>query len=210
MKNNPLNLTQFAAVSAFAALSALPSMAGDSQPVASGKACPSHCEESCLSYDFADIQYIYSSFGELEDGHGAGLNISKEIGGNVYLTASGSWTDSGGADLYGASAGVGYYIPVTDRLHLNIEAGGLYSNDEDLCHGGEEFGYYAGPGLRYCLSPGMEVFANAYYTRYEGGFDQWDFNAGLVASITDTVAFKLGGLLNEDDQAVLVGLRFYY
>lgn len=210
MKSNPLNLPRFAALAAFAALGSLSAMAGDGKAIADGKACTACCEESCLSYDFADIQYIYTSFGELEDGHGVGLNISKEIGGNVYLTASGSWTDSGGADLYGASAGAGYYIPVTDRLHLNIEAGGLYSNDKDLCHGGEEWGYFAGPGFRYCLSQGMEIFANAYYTRFESGFDGWDFNVGLVADITDTIAFKLGGLLNEDDQAVLAGLRFYY
>lgn len=202
-------LSCFAAITAAATLGALPAFAGGGKEIADGKACTAVCEESCFSYDFADIQYIYSSFNSLEDGHGAGINFSKELGGNVYLTGSGSWTESGGADLYGASAGAGYYIPVNSRLHLNIEAGGLYSNDNDLGEG-EEWGFYAGPGLRYCLNQGLEIFANAYYTRFESGFDQWEFNVGLIADITDTVAFKLGGLLNEDDQAVMAGLRFYF
>ncbi|MBL9150983.1 MAG: hypothetical protein JNK37_00775 [Verrucomicrobiales bacterium] len=206
------NLNRVAAIAALALIGAVPAFAGSGGKVVSVPAAPS---ESCLTYDFFDVQYIYTAFDHLDDGHGAGANLSKSLFGNVYLTASGSWTStgtdwSGDADLYGASAGLGYYIPLSDRFHLNVEAGGLYGGSDGLGDDDESWGFFAGPGFRYCLNPGLELFSNVYYNRFEDGFDQWNVNVGLIADITDTVAFKLAGLLNEDDQSVLVGLRFYY
>ena len=210
--NQARHLNRVAALAALAILGAVPAIAGPGGKVVT--ATQPACEE-CLSYDFFDLQYIYTSFDHLEDGNGVGANLSKDLGGNVYLTLSGAWTGTGldgeDGDIYGGSAGLGYYIPVATRLHLNIEGGALYGGSDGLGEDDEDaWGWYVGPGFRYCLSPGMEVFANAYYTRFEDGFDQWEANVGIIADITDTVAFKLAGLLNDDDQSILVGIRLYY
>ncbi len=172
-------------------------------------------EQECLSYDFVDLQYVYTSFESLDDGHGAAVNLSKGLFGNVYLTASANWTsssiDHADVDLYGATAGLGYALPVSKRFHLNIEGGGVYGQfDGAWGYDDESWGGYVGPGFRYCLSPGMEVFANVYYVIFDGGEDLFETNVGIVANITETVAFKVAGLLNEDDQAVMAGVRFYY
>ncbi|MCB1229081.1 MAG: DUF481 domain-containing protein [Verrucomicrobiae bacterium] len=172
-------------------------------------------EEECLSYDFVDLQYVYTSFDSLDDGHGAAMNLSKSLGGNVYFTASGDWSssslDRADVDLYGATAGLGYAIPVSKRFHFNLEAGGIYSYlDGPRGYDDEEWGGYVGPGFRCCLTHGVELFANVYYVIFEGGEDLFETNVGVVANITDTIGVKVAGLLNEDDQSVMAGFRFYY
>lgn len=205
-------LNRVALLGSLALLTASPVVAGSGGKVVATTPAP---VEECFTYDFLDVQYIYTSFDHLDDGHGVGANLSKSLGGNVYLTASGSWTstgtDAGDADLYGASAGLGYFFPISSRFHLTVEGGGLYGGSDGFGEGDDDsWGFFAGPGFRYCFNPGLELFANAYYVRFEDGFDQWEFNAGLIADITENVAFKVAGLLNENDQSVLVGLRFYY
>ncbi len=204
-------LTSFAAVAIFA-IGLTPAVAGSG---AKEIAVVPAAEEECLSYEFLDLQYIHTSFDSLDDGHGAGVNLSKGLAGNVYFTGSADWSsssiDHADVDLYGATAGLGYAIPVSRRFHLNIEAGGIYGQfDGPYGYNDEKWGGYVGPGFRYCLSPGMEVFANVYYVLCEGGEDLFETNVGVVANITETVAFKVAGLLGEDDQSVMAGLRFYY
>ncbi len=172
-------------------------------------------EEECLSYDFIDVQYVYTGFDTLDDGHGAAVNLSKSLVGNVYFTASGDWTsssiDNADVDLVGATAGLGYAMPVSKCFHLNLEAGGIYSYfDGPWGYDDETWGGYVGPGFRYCVTNGIELFANVYYVFFEEGEDLFETNVGVVANITDSLAVKVAGLFNEDDQAVMAGLRFYY
>lgn len=176
---------------------------------------PAPVEEESFSYDFIDLQYVYTSFDTLDDGHGAAANLSKSLGNNLYFTASGSWSESSldhaDVELYGASAGLGYAIPVSKSFHLNLEAGGLYGYfDGAWGYDDESWGGYVGPGFRYAVTPGLELFANVYYLIFEDGEDLFETNVGVVANITDTIAFKVAGLLNEDDQSVMAGFRFYY
>lgn len=210
--NQTNTLSRVATLAALAILGATPAIAGSGGKVISATPAP---PVECLTYDFFDVQYIYTAFDHLDDGHGVGANLSKSLGGNVYATVSGAWTTTGtedfDADLYGASAGLGYFIPLSERFHLNFEAGGLYGGSDGFGeHDDDSWGFFAGPGFRYCWGSGLELFSNAYYTREEDGHDKWEFNAGFIADITETVAFKIAGLLNEDDQSVLAGLRFYY
>ncbi|MCB1062500.1 MAG: outer membrane beta-barrel protein [Verrucomicrobiae bacterium] len=211
--NRPSHLNSLAAAALFA-VGITPAFAGSGAKEIAVVPTPAP-EVECLSYDFIDLQYIYTSFDSMADGHGAGVNFSKGIAGNVYFTGSADWSsssiDHADVDLYGATAGLGYAIPVSKRFHLNIEAGGIYSQfDGPYGYDDEEWGGYVGPGFRYCLSPGMELFANVYYVLFEGGEDLFETNVGIVANITETVAFKVAGLLSEDDQSVMAGLRFYY
>ncbi|MCP5539946.1 MAG: DUF481 domain-containing protein [Akkermansiaceae bacterium] len=173
------------------------------------------CTESCLTYDFFDVQYLYSDYDGLDTGHGVGLNLSKSLIGQLYLTATAEWSDTGiwgvDADSWGLTAGLGYYMPVNDRLHLNLEAGGLYSNFDSDEYSDDKWGGYVGPGFRYCVTDNVELFGNAYWVLCEGGENTWDFNAGVIYDLTDTVGLKFSGVVDEHgDYSLLAGVRLYY
>ncbi len=198
------------ALAATGLLLSVPAFAGPSTPV--GSAPP--VEDQYLRYDYFALQYIYTNFDNLDNGHGAGLNLSKGLFGNVYFTGSADWTSTSlsgsNIDLYGATGGLGYVIPVTQRFHLNVEGGAAYGDLTVSPYSGSNWGWFVGPGFRYSLSQGMEFFANIYYTSYGAGNDLFETKLGIIANITDALAFKLGGLLNENDQSILVGIRVYY
>lgn len=170
--------------------------------------------EPCLTYDFLDLQYLYTDYDGLDEGNGVAVNFSKGLFGQVYLTATADWigTEIYGydADAYGATVGLGYYIPVSDRFHLNIEASLLYSGLETPWGDSDEWGGAVGPGFRYCLTQDLELFGNAYYTFYESGYDAWDFNAGVVWKASDLVGLKFSGVFSEDGHALLGGIRIFY
>ncbi len=183
----------------------------------SGKTVCTMCEveEPWLTYDFADTHYIYRNFDYpgWDEGHGAGANVSKALWGPMYATGSFEWvhanTDGSDADLFGGSAGLGCYFPVTERFHLNVEAAGIWSRTEADFGDDDEFGFSVGPGFRYAVCRSCEVFANVYYYHFDSG-EGWDVNVGITCKLTERVALKVGGLLGEDEQSVLVGTRIYF
>lgn len=174
--------------------------------------------EPCLVYDFVDVSYLFTDFGGhgIDDAHGAGVNLSKGLFGNVYATASGQYqvgeVGHQDADYYGTTAGLGYIIPVCESFHLNVEAGGTWSGTEVGHYSNDEFGGYAGVGFRLCVTYGLEIFGNAYYAHSEGGENTWDYNLGVVYDVCENVGLKVAGLYNPDyeDYTLSAGLRFYY
>ena len=206
---NQRYLTPLAAAAIVAAGLATPAFAG---PVAPAPAPP--IEEECLSYDYFDLQYIYTSFDHLDNGHGVGANLSMGLFGNVYGTLSGSWSDSSignsSVDVWGLTGGLGYAFPISQRFHLNIEAGAIYGSIDGAGVDNDDWGFYVGPGLRYCLSPGTEFYANVYYVHFDGGYDTFNTDLGFIAAITENIGLKVGGLLGEDEQSVYAGFRVYY
>lgn len=202
------SLTAAAVLSATAAF-LTPAHAG---PVSMAPAPP--IEEECLSYDFFDLQYIFTSFDHLDDGHGVGANLSMGLFGNVYGTLSGSWSDSSlhgdSIDVYGITGGLGYVFPIAQRLHLTVEGGGVYGGTDGGGFNDDNWGFYVGPGLRYCLSPGTEFYANVYYVYFDGGYDTFDADIGFIGAITENLGVKVGGLLSDEQQSVYVGFRVYY
>ena len=157
---------------------------------------------------------VFTSFDEFDDGHGVAVNLSKSLTDVIYATLFGSWSDTEFSnediDLAGWSGGLGYVIPLNSKFHLNVEGGVTYGYASGPWTSEDSWGWYVGPGFRYCLTKSIELFANVYYVRFSDGYDVWDTNVGLLCDLTDTIAVKVAGELNADDQAVMVGLRFYY
>lgn len=198
------------AATALALLACAPVFAGMSEK---DVVCP--VQEECLSYDFADLQYVFTSFeDDYDDAHGVALNLSKSLTDVIYATLYASWSGteawSEDVDLAGASGGLGYVIPLNSKLHLNVEAGGTYGYSSGPWASEDSWGWFVGPGFRCCVTQDLELFANVYYVRFSDGYDVWDTNVGLLYDLTDRLALKVAGELNEDDQSVMVGLRCYY
>lgn len=187
-------------------------------PVAAAPA-PAPAAVPMFTYDFLDVQYIYTNFDSpwFDDAHGAGANLSKGLGGPLYLTGSFAWSDTEAdyepVDLYGASGGLGVYCPVVDRLHVNLEGGALWSKEDYDYYSEDDWGYFVGPGVRFAICQGFELFANVYYTDFGGEGDDTDgidVNVGAVYDISQYFGIKVGGLFGEDENSAFVGGRIYY
>jgi len=187
-------------------------------PVAPAPA-PAPADYPLFTYDFLDIQYIYTDFDSpwINDAHGAGANISKSVGGPLYLTGSFAWSDTEvdyePVDLYGASGGLGVYCPIVERLHVNFEGGALWSKESYDYHSEDDWGYFVGPGVRFAVCRGFELFANVYYTDFGGQYedtDSIDVNVGAVFDVSQYFGIKVGGLIGEDQNSAFVGGRIYY
>jgi hypothetical protein len=172
-----------------------------------------------FTYDFLDVQYIYTDFDSpwIDDGHGVGANLSKSLGGPLYATGSFAWSDTivdyEPVDFYGASAGLGVFCPIMDRLHVNMEGGALWSREDSDYYTNDDWGYFVGPGARFSVCQGFEVFANVYYTDFgsgEGNTDGFDVNVGAIFDIHQYFGIKVGALFGEDENSLFVGGRIYY
>jgi hypothetical protein len=171
-----------------------------------------------FTYDFLDVQYIYTDFDSpwIDDGHGVGANLSKSLGGPLYATGSFGWTDTNvdyePVDLYGASAGLGIFCPIMDRLHVNLEGGALWSRDNYDYYSSDDWGYFVGPGARFAVCQGFEIFANVYYTDFggQGDTDGLDVNVGAIFDVHQYFGLKVGGLIGEDESSLFIGGRIYY
>lgn len=171
-----------------------------------------------FTYDYLDIQYIYTKFDShlIDNGHGAGANLSKSLGGPLYLTGSFAWSDTEidhePVDLYGASGGLGVYYPIMDRLHVNFEGGALWAKDSFKGYSEDDWGYFVGPGVRFAICQGFELFANVYYSDFGGSrnTDSFDLNVGAIFDVSRYFGIKVGGIFGEDQNSAFVGGRIYY
>jgi hypothetical protein len=166
-------------------------------PVAPAPACPA------LSYSYAELGYIHqdSSIGEADGGY---LDLSYALGGNFFLDATGTLTE-GDFDYQEFGAGVGYFQPISDKVHFILRAG--WANVEDVGPNVNEL--YISPGIRVQVSCNLELFAKVYYHLPEGSDENWSVGGGVLYHLCPKSAIVLGGALGEDDEwSVQAGLRW--
>lgn len=195
-------------------------------------------EESCLSYDFIDLEYIHSGYdvGYLENGQGFGFGFSKSIGDHFFL--NGGFQDGsfdynwaphiGSVDTRSFRLGLGTHVALAKCVdltfeggvsHLDAEFGNLYPVlDYDT------WGYYFGPGIR-ARAGRLEFFAKALYFDREGegvpghpyvspqgafASHGWVFTPGMIFHLNEIFGIKVAGEFGQDDSSLLVGGRFHF
>jgi hypothetical protein len=159
-----------------------------------------------LSYNYGELGYLHQDFnGPTADG--GFLEISHLLVGNLFFDGNVTLS-SGDLDYTGAGAGLGYFIPVTDKVHFLARTGYSYT-DTDL--GGSLSEWYVSPGLRARLSCNLEFYAKAYYFVPEEGENTWSGGAGFVYYVSEKTALDLGAAVGEDDNwHVQAGLRYNF
>jgi hypothetical protein len=134
-------------------------------------------------------------FGDFSDGlNGANLDLSYSPVDNLYVRGSASWTD--GLD-WDYTAGLGGYLPLQENLHFAVEAGGLFADDN---------GWYVFPHLRGKFGC-LEIWAGAKYLKFQDFDGFWEGHANLFYQVAQNTDIAIGGIVGEDDQTLLVGLR---
>ncbi|MDF1850198.1 MAG: hypothetical protein P1U85_05135 [Verrucomicrobiales bacterium] len=195
-------------------------------------------QESCLSYDFIDLEYVHSAYdaGYIDDGQGFGFGFSKSLGHNFFLTGGfngGSfdynWAPHiGSVDTRAFRLGLGTHVALAKCVDLTFEGGATHVDAEfQNIHPVVEYdswGYYVGPGLR-ARSGRLEVYAKALYfdrsgdgipghpyTSPNGAFagHGWLFTPGMIFHLNEVFGIKVGGEFGEDTSNLLVGGRFHF
>jgi hypothetical protein len=215
--------------------------AGDFTP-AKGLAplAPPLMEDSCLSYNFIDLQYIHTDFGSgyFSDGQGYGGNFSKTITNNIFMTGSYSFSEfddlfcgcNDVAENHRYRLGAGFRKPIADCVDLTFEGGGEFLDSayqKNTNRNFDSWGYYVGPGIR-ARAGRFEMFANAFYMHSEGdnsqnhiwpqfrsgGYSQdpygWRLMTGLIYHLTENFGLKVGAEVLDYDTNLLVGGRYNF
>ena len=217
-------------------------VAGDWGTSAKGLAplAPPLLEESCLSYDVVDLQYINTDFGSgyFSKGNGYGAGFSKSVTNDFFINGSYSFGEFDDAfcgcddmaENHKYRLGSGFRKEIADCVDLTFEGGGEFLDSEyskNTDRSFDSWGYYVGPGIR-ARAGRFEMFANAYYFHREGdnsqnhiwpqfrsgGYSQdpygWRLTAGFIYHVTDSFGLKVAGEVEDYDSTLLVGGRYHF
>lgn len=196
--------------------------------------------DDCLSYNFIDLDYITTGFGNpyLSRGHGVGVGASYLVTERLFLNASyslgkfdDSWCgcfDSGDSHRY--RFGAGLRTPIAECVDLIFEGGAEYHKTEwDRKHyrDYDSWGYYFGPGIR-ARHGKLETFASIHYYGREGDGSQaylgpqfrtgdyrmdyngWRFSTGLIYHFTERLGVRVAGEFDRYDNLFSVGTRYHF
>jgi hypothetical protein len=170
--------------------------------------------------DGLNYTYIQASYGQVQfddslidvDGDGFAINGSVAVSDNFHLF--GEYQMAGldfGIDLNLLEAGLGYNMPMSDKMDIIAKA--AYVNVEAEAPGvpsADDNGYAVGIGLRGAMSDKFEL---------NGGLDDVDvgdsggetrFNVGFNYNFTDSFTVGLKGTWWEDVNIYQIGGRFYF
>lgn len=178
--------------------------------------------ESPLSYTYVEAHYNNLNIDVVDDldlsGNGGGINASLAFGESDfygfagYETASGEFVDVD-FDLGRLTGGVGYALPIDERLHVLGEVAYVDYRGEASRDGESEDanvdGYRVSVGLRGLMADNLEGIAKIGYTLVEdSGYTLFDgavaemgvrwhidraWSAGLSTELGDGInSFKLG------------------
>jgi hypothetical protein len=192
-------LLLLAATSAFAGVESSGKSAKAPVAPAPAPECPT------LSYKYGELGYLHQDFnGPTADG--GFLELSHLLVGNLFF--DGSVTVSGGdTDYTGVGAGVGYFVPLTDSIHLVGRTGYAWTDVDNT----DVSEWYVSPGLRARLSCNLEAYVKAYYHVPESGENSWSGGAGLVYYLCQKAALDVGYAIGEDDNwHIQAGIRYNF
>jgi hypothetical protein len=157
-----------------------------------------------LNYSYAELGWIHKD-NNIGKADGAYLDLSYALGSNFLLEATGTLAD-GDFEYSEFGAGVGYIVPVNDKVHF-IVRGGWAQFDDNLGAAVNEL--YIAPGVRIQVTCKFELYAKAYFHFPEGGEDNFSWGAGALYHLCPRSALVVGGAWGEDDAwSIQAGVRW--
>ena len=152
-----------------------------------------------IAYNTVEADWVHIWADEGPDADGANLDISWSPVNHLYVTGTASVIDVAGDEVYGYTAGAGFFQPISSNVDLVLEAGAIFDDAENA--------FYARPYLRAKFGC-LELAAGAKFYCYD---DQvW---AGFVSAyyeVATNVDVGVGGIFTEDANSISVGLRYKF
>jgi hypothetical protein len=189
-------LLAIAAISTATAGTSAPS-GKSSQPVAMpppAVACPGG-----IAYNTIEADWVHIWADEGPDADGANLELSYSPFNNVYVTGTAAVIDAEGDDIWGYTAGAGYFTPITENIDLVLEAGAIFDETENA--------FYARPHFRAKFGC-LELHAGAKYYNYDD--QQWGGFVSAYYEVAQNVDLGVSGFYTEDATSIQVGLRYKF
>jgi hypothetical protein len=141
-----------------------------------------------LTYNFVDFGWLHQNTG-LGSNNGGYIDPSYNPFGNFLIGATGTLS-SGDWDYSEVGVNIGYFVPLTEKFHLNLRTGWSVF-DTDV--GGSTHEWNIQPGFRWQVSCDFELFAKAYYHVPEHGTANWSGGLGGIYHLNERIALLAGG-----------------
>lgn len=197
-------------------------------------------DDNCLSYNFINLAYINTGFGNpyLSNGNGFGVGASMLVTNNIFLSANyayGSFDDAwcgcfDVGDIHRYRFGPGLRVPIARCVDFTFDGGAEYNSmrwDRKTERNFDSWGYFFGPGIR-ARAGRLEGFTALHYYGREGDFSQnyidprfrsgdyragyngWRFVTGLVYHLNDRFGLLFGCEVERLDNFFLAGTRYHF
>jgi hypothetical protein len=177
-----------------------------------------------ISYNNAELLYAWTDLdGTGEEMDGGILRFEYSPMEHFYVAASAQYHEVANIEIWAITAGVGGYMPLTERIHLVLEAGGVWADVDvgstfDDGSGGngwseDDTGWYVRPHVRARFGC-LEVHAGAQYTEISslGSYDveEWAAFANLYYQVAPQWDVTLGVTHSTDRTTVTGGARYRF
>lgn len=172
---------------------------------------------SILSYGQLEAQYRYTSFKDtkMEDGSGIHASLMTQLFNPFFIHATVDWVSGGGGtkskdyDFSTIAVGVGGYFALSDRFHVVVEVGGLYSslsaNKESISF--DDGAIYVNPSIRFAATNDLELQAGITLTSADN-YDSSTFDLGGYYRIFSQMDLGLGASFGDVTNDYHLGVRF--
>jgi hypothetical protein len=171
-----------------------------------GPNAPSH-----FHYTFAELLYLT---GEVDDEDADGFQLGGSYAFNENFHVVGSYTTSdidvpgGDVDADVLALGIGYHMPVADKLDLVAELQLLHAEFDFSGGDDDENGWSLGAGVRYWLADKVELNGGLEHVDLE------DDDTGILIGgryyFDERISAGLGLELFDDVETIGIGLRMHF
>lgn len=189
-------------------LVAVASLANAGTPVAAknpkAPVMPAPAPACDMTYNYAELGWLHldNNLGTSDGGY---LDLSYELGHSHFFLDGTASVTGGDFDYREFGAGIGYYLPLTNKLHF-VARTGWANVDTDVSSDVNE--WYVSPGLRYQVTCNLELYAKAYYHVPEVGDNNWSGGVGALYWVCPEAAITVGGAWGEDSEwSLQAGIR---
>ncbi len=153
-----------------------------------------------IAYNTVEADYVHIWADEGEDLDGANLELTYSPFAHIYVTGTASVLELDGDDIWGYTAGAGFFTPIAENIDIVLEAGAQFDESETI--------FYARPHLRAKFGC-LELHAGAKLYCYDDN-NQWGGFVSAYYEVCPNVDLGVTGLYTEDATSIQAGMRFKF
>lgn len=169
-----------------------------------------------FGYNSVTASYGLIEFDDFDtDGNSLGINLSVEVGDSFFVFGSYGQAEidgsNGTADIDAYNLGVGFHMPLSDKMDLVASASYEYADTTVPGLGSDDDnGYGLGLGVRFAATEKIEIDGSVNFVDLSDGGNDTSLGAAFLYNFTSNFSLGAAGSWNDDSTAYSVGARFYF